>query len=161
MDSNKKTYYIGDISQELGLSQRTVRYYEELGFIRPARTEGGFRTYSGRDVDVIRCIVQFKELGMTLEEIGSLFSPGAMGPSSEMRRQLRETLLARRGEIEARMKSLEKGIRQIERVLEMLSECSSCGHGAGELCQACLEGRAGELSPIINPLLSAKPQTKE
>lgn len=42
---------IGEVADRTGLSLRTLRYYEEVGQVRPStRTSGGFRLYSETDV---------------------------------------------------------------------------------------------------------------
>lgn len=70
----KKEYYIGEISKELNVSQRTIRYYEELGFIKPGRSFGRFRIYDQSAFNRLCTILHLKDLGMTLEEIGTLFN---------------------------------------------------------------------------------------
>ncbi|HVA05723.1 MAG TPA: MerR family transcriptional regulator [Acidimicrobiales bacterium] len=59
---------------ELGVSARTLRYYEELGLLVPSgRTSGGERRYTEADLEQLRRILSLKEvLGMNLEEIKSV-----------------------------------------------------------------------------------------
>jgi len=64
---------IGEVADRVGLSLRTVRYYEEMGLIVPAdRTEGGFRLYTEDHVDRLSLIKQMKPLGFTVQEIRDL-----------------------------------------------------------------------------------------
>jgi MerR family transcriptional regulator, copper efflux regulator len=64
---------IGDVAQQVGLSLRTVRYYEEAGLVRPvARTSGGFRLYDDDAIARFRLIMQMKPLGFSLEEMRRL-----------------------------------------------------------------------------------------
>lgn len=57
----------------MGLSLRTVRYYEEAGLLMPVgRTAGGFRLYDDDAVDRLFLIKKMKPLGFTLEEMRSL-----------------------------------------------------------------------------------------
>ena len=50
---------IGEVADRVGLSLRTVRYYEEQGLLTPAsRTSGGFRLYSEAQVDRLALIKQ-------------------------------------------------------------------------------------------------------
>jgi DNA-binding transcriptional MerR regulator len=62
---------IGEAANRTGLTQRTLRYYEELGLLKPAsRMEGGFRLYSSDDMDRIEYIKNLRDvLGFSLAEI--------------------------------------------------------------------------------------------
>ncbi|EIV91231.1 MerR family transcriptional regulator [Frankia sp. QA3] len=69
------TYQIGEVAERVGLSLRTVRYYEEAGLLTIAgRTPGGFRLYGDAAVDRLLVIKKMKSLGFTLEEMRSLLS---------------------------------------------------------------------------------------
>ncbi|THJ37370.1 MerR family transcriptional regulator [Candidatus Frankia alpina] len=69
------TYQIGEVAERVGLSLRTVRYYEEAGLLTTAgRTPGGFRLYGDEAVDRLLVIKKMKSLGFTLEEMRSLLS---------------------------------------------------------------------------------------
>ncbi len=62
---------IGEAAGRAGLTQRTLRYYEELGLLKPAsRMEGGFRLYSPEDMERIDYIKNLRDvLGFSLAEI--------------------------------------------------------------------------------------------
>jgi MerR family transcriptional regulator, repressor of the yfmOP operon len=66
-----QTMLIGEVSAVTGLTQRTLRYYEEIGLLPPAtRLEGGFRLYSDADVTRLRRIIELKSmLGFSLVEV--------------------------------------------------------------------------------------------
>lgn len=73
---------MGDISEEmtvdavvrqLKVTPRTLRYYEEIGLITPARSSGGHRLYNERNIDRVKQILSLKEeLGFSLDEIRSI-----------------------------------------------------------------------------------------
>jgi len=66
-------FQIGEVTERVGLSLRTVRYYEEVGLVDPsARTEGGFRLYSEADVQRLLLIKSMKAFDLKLEEMGAL-----------------------------------------------------------------------------------------
>ncbi|GAA4849672.1 MerR family transcriptional regulator [Luteimicrobium xylanilyticum] len=72
MDS-PTTMHIGTVAERTGLSLRTLRHYDEVGLLRPsARTEGGFRLYTERDVERLLLIRRMKPLGFSLEEMAGL-----------------------------------------------------------------------------------------
>ena len=64
---------IGEVTDRVDLSLRTVRYYEEVGLVAPtARTEGGFRLYSETDVQRLLLIKSMKAFDLTLEDMGAV-----------------------------------------------------------------------------------------
>ena len=64
---------IGRVAEDLGLSIRTLRHWDEVGLVPPSvRSAGGYRLYTADDVDRLRTIRRMKPLGFTLEEMGRL-----------------------------------------------------------------------------------------
>ena len=64
---------IGEAAERAGLSLRTVRYYEEVGLLEPAkRTDGGFRLYTSEHVDRLGLIKRMKPLGFTVQQMREL-----------------------------------------------------------------------------------------
>lgn len=73
MPRRKDLHQIGEVADQLGLSLRTVRYYEEMGLLTPAeRTEGGFRLYSDDEIERLALIKEMKPLGFTVQEMRAL-----------------------------------------------------------------------------------------
>ncbi|HUG56507.1 MAG TPA: MerR family transcriptional regulator [Candidatus Limnocylindrales bacterium] len=63
-------YRIGELAARLGLTERTIRYYEELGLLESAqRLEGGTRVYTDDDYRRLRFIQKLKMLGLSLQEM--------------------------------------------------------------------------------------------
>jgi DNA-binding transcriptional MerR regulator len=62
---------IGEVAQRTGVTQRTLRFYEEKGLLRPpSRMEGGFRLYSEDDVKRVKHIRRLQDLlGVSLADI--------------------------------------------------------------------------------------------
>ena len=59
---------IQDLARQLGVTQRTLRFYEDQGLIEPQRV-GSTRVYSRRDVGRMRLILRGKRLGFSIREI--------------------------------------------------------------------------------------------
>jgi len=67
------TYAIGEISRLVDLSQRTIRYYEEIGLLHSVRRiENGKRVYTDHDVRRLKFINRLKVLGLSLSEMVDL-----------------------------------------------------------------------------------------
>jgi len=67
------TYAIGEISRMVDLSQRTIRYYEEIGLLHSVRRiENGKRVYTDHDVRRLKFINRLKVLGLSLAEMVDL-----------------------------------------------------------------------------------------
>ena len=58
---------IGDLSRASGASARSLRYYEQLGFIRPERRANGYRDYDESDVETVGTIKMLLDLDLDLD----------------------------------------------------------------------------------------------
>jgi DNA-binding transcriptional MerR regulator len=67
------TYRIGELAAKVGLTERTIRYYEERGLLDSVkRLEGGQRVYTDDDVRRLKFIQKLKVLGLSLAEMQEL-----------------------------------------------------------------------------------------
>ncbi|HKC44786.1 MAG TPA: MerR family transcriptional regulator [Burkholderiales bacterium] len=103
-------FKIGEFSRIARVSCRLLRYYEELGLMRPARIDGdsGYRYYSASQLPRLNRILVLRELGLSLEQIGRILTDEL--PASE----LRGMLLMRRAEVEQSLETEAQRLRQIE-----------------------------------------------
>ena len=63
---------IGEVAKSLGITTRTIRYYEEVGITGTPLRESGSRKYSEQDIHRLKFILKLKELGITLREMQEL-----------------------------------------------------------------------------------------
>jgi DNA-binding transcriptional MerR regulator len=69
----QKTHSIGELARKVDLSQRTIRYYEEIGLLHSVRRiENGKRVYTDDDVRRLKFINRLKVLGLSLAEMVEL-----------------------------------------------------------------------------------------
>ena len=70
-DPDEPYLQIGEVAERTGVTQRTLRFYEEKGLLKPpTRMEGGFRLYSETDIQRLERIKRLKQLlGFPLAEI--------------------------------------------------------------------------------------------
>ncbi len=64
--SANRAYGIGEISDIVGVSTRTLRYYEEEGLLVPARTANGYRRYTPADLDRLQEILLLRHRGLSI-----------------------------------------------------------------------------------------------
>jgi DNA-binding transcriptional MerR regulator len=110
---------IGEVAERVGLSLRTVRYYEEQGLLTPeSRTSGGFRLFSDEQVRRLALIKQMKPIGFTIQEMRALLdardtvrSPDTPAPD---RAAAREQLAAYADDAAARCEKLRKQLSQAD-----------------------------------------------
>ncbi|HUP18133.1 MAG TPA: MerR family transcriptional regulator [Acidimicrobiia bacterium] len=101
---NEQHYQIGEVAEKVGLSLRTIRYYEEVGLVIPSgRSDGGFRLYTDPDIERLRLIKALKPIGMSLEAMAELL---------EVRDQLADPGREDKAEIGARLDQLLEQGRQ-------------------------------------------------
>jgi len=101
-----KTYSISDLASEFDVTTRTIRFYEEKGFLKPKR-EGTRRIYSPSDRTKLRLILRGKRLGLSLDESAEIVL--MYGSSRNNRKQL-EKLIARIREQQVELKSQQQDL---------------------------------------------------
>ncbi len=113
------TYAIGEISRLVDLSQRTIRYYEEIGLLHSVRRiENGKRVYTDSDVRRLKFISRLKVLGLSLAEMVALEKIYRKQRNNrEILPKLLQILDERAGQIDeriAQLVALKKEIREYQ-----------------------------------------------
>ena len=68
-------HQIGEVAEAVGLSLRTIRYYEEAELVLPSgRSAGGFRLYTDGDIERLRLVKRMKPLELTIDEMRELLT---------------------------------------------------------------------------------------
>lgn len=99
---------ISGICEELGVSPRTVRYYEELGLLPGVRRRsGGRRVYGSDEIQRLRFIQRLKQMGLSLQEVADLNAVYAIhGSTHVMLHRLQELLRGHLHDIDAKIETL-------------------------------------------------------
>jgi DNA-binding transcriptional MerR regulator len=116
------TMQIGEVAERIGLSLRTIRYYEEVGLITPsARSQGGFRLYTEHDASRLQLVKDMKPLGFSLDEMRDLLGVldqldgmAEANPTPSEQEALLERLAMFRVAAEARTDALRAQLRIAE-----------------------------------------------
>jgi DNA-binding transcriptional MerR regulator len=109
---------IGDFSKISQLSVKTLRYYDEIGLLKPSNTDNytSYRYYSYDQLTLINRILALKDLGFSLTQISQILHAGL--PLHELRGMLRLKLL----EIQHRMQDDQEMTKRIEARLKQLEQ---------------------------------------
>ncbi|MGI6622165.1 MAG: MerR family transcriptional regulator [Clostridiaceae bacterium] len=112
-------YTVQKLGRLAGISARTIRYYDEIGILKPARiSSSGYRIYGQKEVDLLQQILFYRELGVDLDSIKKIVT----APSFDGAKALREhhiKLLAKREQLDILIKNVEKTIALTEGRIEM------------------------------------------
>ena len=104
----QETYAIGELSRLVNLSQRTIRYYEEIGLLHSVRRiENGKRVFTDGDVRRLKFINRLKVLGLSLAEMV------ALEKIYRKQRNNREILPKLLGILEERAEQIDERISQL------------------------------------------------
>lgn len=65
---------IGEVAERSGLPAKTIRYYEEIGLIRPRRSGNGYRAFGEREVHTLAFLARARSLGFGIEDCRGLLA---------------------------------------------------------------------------------------
>jgi len=112
------SYTVGRLATELGVTTRTLRFYEEAGIVTPARTgTGSARRYTARDRARLVLALRGKRFGMSLAEIREIVDmyDAEPGEAGQIRRLL-DSLEAVRADLTARHDELARTLAEVDDV---------------------------------------------
>lgn len=113
---------IGDVSERSGLPAKTIRYYEDIGFINPRRTENGYRQFDDKELHKLAFIGRARSLGFTIEDCRTLLAlyEDQSRASADVKRIAKQNL----EEIDAKIEAL---MTMRATLSHLISECAGDG----------------------------------
>ncbi|WP_127582638.1 MerR family transcriptional regulator [Paenibacillus koleovorans] len=107
-------YTVQKLGLLAGVSTRTLRYYDEIGLLKPARiSSSGYRIYGQQEVDRLQQILFYRELGVSLEEIKDLVTSPAFDADRALHEH-RAQLLEKRAQLDLLIANVELTLAQRE-----------------------------------------------
>jgi len=142
-------FKIDDVAKEVGLTKRTLRYYEELGLLSaPERSEGGIRLYTREHIDRLKRLVNARDvLGFSLQELQHFVAiTEELDSRKEGYRQLSEEtdkkqkLIELEPVIKQQLDIIEK---KLDKMIQMRDEIKQF-HGRVQAAIARMNGQSGQ-----------------
>lgn len=96
---------IGDVAEQSGLPAKTIRYYEDIGLIHPARSANGYRCFSQTDLHKLVFLGRARALGFSIEDCRLLL--GLYEDDARESADVKALALEHLGTIEAKIAALE------------------------------------------------------
>ena len=111
-------FKIGDFSRLSRISVKALRYYDEIGLLKPVKVDQftGYRYYSADQLPRLNYIVALKNMGLSLEEVATLIN-NDLTPS-----QMRDIFILKKGELQQRVNEEKRRLEQVEKLLKQIEK---------------------------------------
>jgi Cu(I)-responsive transcriptional regulator len=111
---------IGDVSARSGLPAKTIRYYEDIGLIKPHRSANGYRSFRDSDLHKLAFLGRARALGFSIEDCRTLLAlyEDETRASADVKRLAREHL-----------ERIEAKIADLQSMRDTLTELVNCCAG--------------------------------
>jgi Cu(I)-responsive transcriptional regulator len=125
---------ISDVSALSGLPAKTIRYYEDIGLVRPGRGANGYRVFSQPDIHKLTFLARSRSLGFTIDECRELLAlyEDKERASADVKRVANEHL-----------RDVERKIKELQEMQTTLLTLVRRCHGDGRPDCPILEDLAG------------------
>lgn len=112
-------YTVQKLGKMAGVSTRTLRYYDEIGILKPARiNKSGYRIYGQKEVDRLQHILFYRELGVSLECIKDIITSSSFDELKALREH-RKRLVEKKEHLDLLIANVDKTIKAKERRIIM------------------------------------------
>ncbi len=111
---------IGDVASRTGLPAKTIRYYEDIGLVKPLRSENGYRRFRDSDLHKLSFLGRARSLGFSIEDCRTLVAlyEDHSRASADVKRIARQNL-----------EKIEEKIAELQTMHDTLSHLVSACHG--------------------------------
>ena len=111
---------IGEVAERSGIPPKTIRYYEDIGLVRPARSDNGYRAFRETDLHKLAFLGRARALGFSIEDCRTLLSLY----EDESRESAQVKAVA-----EEHLTAIDDKIAQLQSMRETLSQLVKACHG--------------------------------
>ncbi|MBC2161478.1 MerR family transcriptional regulator [Listeria booriae] len=115
-------YTVQKLAKLAGVSTRTLRYYDEIGILKPARiNSSGYRIYGQNEVDRLQQILFYREMNVGLDKIKAILEQPDFNETEALKTH-RTQLLDKRKQLDELIRNVEKSIAHSERRITMTDQ---------------------------------------
>ncbi|WP_106307674.1 MerR family transcriptional regulator [Paraburkholderia sp. BL18I3N2] len=158
---------VRDAAERLGVTPRTLKYYEERGLVSPTRSEGRYRLYDEDDLKRFGRILRLRSLGFSLHSVTEMLKrplepvDGGHRYSTESLQQIHDAIEQQVAALDARIESVRRELKEAQKLRAELSPDLDYlkRRLAGENAEALLEQRRNARAKTANATSSK--QAKE
>lgn len=111
---------IGEVSERSGIPAKTIRYYEDIGLVRPLRSDNGYRAFRETDLHKLAFLGRARALGFSIEDCRALLGLY----EDETRESAQVKAIA-----EEHLEAIDDKIAQLQAMRETLSQLVEACHG--------------------------------
>jgi len=145
-------YKIGEVADSLGITIRTIRYYEEEGLLQPLRTDGGTRYYHQTHISRLKSILHLANIGFSLESIRALaLARETCKTGNESSIKVSTLLKDKIYEISDKVREFERLKSEIQQAKGLVEKCHGCRNKpTSKGCPACPVKRNTDSLELLN-----------
>ncbi|MGG5252385.1 MerR family transcriptional regulator [Neobacillus sp. SM06] len=115
-------YTVQKLAELAGVSARTIRYYDEIGILKPAEiSSSGYRKYGREEVEILQQILFYRELGDSLEKIKLIITSPTFDALAALKTH-HDQLLEKRKQLDLLIANVKKTIASAERGIKMTDQ---------------------------------------
>lgn len=156
--TKSNVYRIGELAELTGATTRTLRYYEELGLLKPIRNTSGQRLYNEAALSRLNFINELKSGGFSLQEVKTFFESwqnnDTGAAASEQTLGLVQQKLTEISELQERINKLNN---ELKAMIQFLAACRTCDDQPSfENCGDCTKHPSEPTPKLIMNLLRDK-----
>lgn len=128
----------GDVAELLGVTVRTVHYYEEEGLVTPLRSDRGTRYYTAFHIRRLEVCVRLACVGVPLRTVRSIAESRDVATGEQFGRALVDVISTMREDFRTNLRTLRDLLADLERTERMARDCWSCPNRPSRLtCPGC------------------------
>ncbi len=143
---------IGEVAEQLNITVRTIRYYEEEGLLEPLRTSGGTRLYTEQHIIRLQAILHFAANGFSLDVIRLVGTTRETCTTGDEGSQKISNIIDHSiTDIEEKIRNLESLKLELSAAAKLVKKCKGCTNKpSSKDCPTCPVNKNIEKIEVLN-----------